>query len=83
MVSISTVNQLKQQLAYYCYYFSYYHHYYYDASTIKDKSMKLNIGDNIELKFGLYQKTLCACRLSKRHISRMDMGIKLELSENA
>ena len=38
---------------------------------------------NIKGKFELNQKTLCACTLTKECISRIDLGIKLELSENA
>ena len=34
---------------------------------------------NIEETFELNQKTLCACTLSKERISRIDLGIDLEL----
>ena len=38
---------------------------------------------NIEGKFGLNQKTLCACTWSKERIWRIDSVIQLELLENA
>ena len=75
---------LLQLIQYYCCYCcSYYYHYHYHTSTIKAKRMKMKIWQNIEGKFELNQKKLCASRLSKGRISRMDLGIKLELSENA
>jgi hypothetical protein len=59
-----------------CYHFYYNYHdyyYYYYHTTIY----------NIEREFELNLKTLCACTLSKERISRIDLGIKLELSEKA
>ena len=38
---------------------------------------------SIEGKFELNQKMLFACKLSQWCISRIDLGIKLELSESA
>ena len=56
---------------YYSYYSSYYYYYYYyyDTCTIKAKYMKGKIWKNIEEKFEQNPNTLCACRLSKGHIS--------------
>ena len=45
--------------------------------------MKVKILETIESEFELIQKTQCAFRLSKERISRIDLGIKLELSEKA
>ena len=44
--------------------------------------MKVKIGQNIEGKFEINQNTPCACRMSKGRISRIDLGIKLNISEN-
>ena len=48
-------------------------HYYYHTTPFTI------MGEGIELN----QKTLCAFTLSKERISRIDLGIKLEISENA
>ena len=52
-------------------------------STVNAKRMKVNIWQNIEGEFELNQNTIRLCRLPKECISRMDLGIILELSENA
>ena len=64
----------------YCFYYCFY--YYCGISTIKAMHMEVNAWQNIEGKFELNKKTLCACRLPIGHISRMNLGIKPELSDN-
>ena len=44
--------------------------------------MKVKISLSINGEFELNQKILCADRSSKGRISRIDLGIKLNLSEN-
>ena len=47
--------------------------------NIKPTRINVEISQNIEGKFELKKKILCACRLSKGRVSRIDLGIKSEL----